>query len=182
MGQSDCTIYYKYDLSSKCKDDYNPLVYSYDLNCVECGKFSYNWLKFIAAAFIPLTLFYFVVVLFRINAANPYLYGFITFNQVIAAPINLRETFSSFDDNSMLQYKCIPRILVLPTTIWNLDFFRSLKLNICLNISTLQALTLDCAIAIYPLLLIIATYTLVQLHARDCRLVVLLWRPFCIVL
>ena len=56
--------------------------------------------------------------------------------------------------------------------------FCSLELNICLNISTLQTLMLDYAIAIYPLLLVITTYALVELHARDCRLVILLWRPF----
>ena len=63
-------------------------------------------------------------------------------------------------------------------TIWNLDFFRSLDLNICLDISTLQTLTLDYAIAIYPLILIIATYALVELRARDCRLIIWIWSPF----
>ena len=51
-------------------------------------------------------------------------------------------------------------------------------MNICLNISTLQTLTLDYAIAIYPLILITATYALVELHARDCRLIIWIWSPF----
>ena len=66
-------------LCSKCQDGYSPLVYFYDLNCIKCSNRNYNWVKFIAVAFIPLTLFYFIVILFRINATNPYLYGFITF-------------------------------------------------------------------------------------------------------
>ena len=168
-------------LCSKCRDGYSPLVYSYDLNCVKCSNNDYNcqWLKFTAVTFVPLTLFYFVVVLFRINATNPYLYGFIAFNQVFTAPINLRAAFFNLEGTSMLsQYKYIPRIVALPMTIWNLDFFRSLKLNICLNITTLQTITLDYVIALYPLLLIAATYALVQLHARGCRLIVQIWRPF----
>ena len=165
-------------LCSKCQNGYSPLVYSYDLNCIKCSNNNYNWLKFIAVAFIPLTLFYFIVILFnRINATNPYLYGFITFNQVIAAPINQR-SFFNLEGTSSSQYKYIPRILVLPMNIWNLDFLRSLELNICLNISTLQTLTLDYAIAIYPLVLIVSTYVLVQLHARGCRLIVWIWNPF----
>ena len=80
-------------LCSKCKDGYSPLVYSYDLNCIKCSNNNHNWLKFIAVAFIPLTLFYFIVILFRVNATNPYLYGFITFNQVVTAPINVRAAF-----------------------------------------------------------------------------------------
>ena len=165
-------------LCSKCKDGYSPLVYSYDLNCIKCTNSSYNWLKFIAVAFIPLTIFYFIVILFRINATNPYLYGFITFNQVVSAPINLRAAFFNLEGTSILQYKYIPRILMLPMTIWNLDFFRSLTLNICLNISTLQMLTLDYVIAIYPLILIVFTYALVELHARGCGLIVWIWRHF----
>ena len=59
-------------LCSKCKEGFSPLVYSYDLNCIKCTNSKYNWLKFTAAAFIPLTIFYFIVILFRINATNPY--------------------------------------------------------------------------------------------------------------
>ena len=44
--------------------------------------------------------------------------------------------------------------------------------------STLQTLALDYAIAVYPLLLVIITYILIELHARGCRLLVWLWRPF----
>ena len=166
-------------LCSKCRDGYSPLVYSYDLNCIKChSKDNYNWLKLIAVAFIPLTLFYFIVIFFRISATNPYLYGFITFNQAVTAPINLRGSFFNLEGTSTSHYKYIARLVGVPTTIWNLDFFRSLELNICLDISTLQALILDYAIAIYPLILIIATYALVELRARDYRLIIWIWSPF----
>ena len=163
-------------LCSKCRDGLSPLVYSYDLNCIKCTNSRYNWLKFIAVAFIPLTIFYFIVILFRINATDPYLYIFITFNQVLTSPINLRVVLLTLEGISTFTYAA--RVLVLPMTIWNLDFFRSLPLNICLNISMLQTLTLDYAIALYPLILVIITYALVQLHARGCRLIIWLWRPF----
>ena len=116
-------------LCSKCKKGFSPLAYSYDLNCMKCIKsnLKYNWLKFTAAAFIPLTIFYFIVILFRINATNPYLYGFIILNQAIASPVHLRVFFLSLTGKS----KFVARLLTLPYTIWNLDFFRSLSLNIC---------------------------------------------------
>ena len=47
-------------------------------NCTKCTNSKYNWLKFTAVAYIPLTIFYFIVILFKINATNPYLYRFIT--------------------------------------------------------------------------------------------------------
>ena len=131
-------------------------------------------MKFTAAVFIPLTIFYFIVILFRINATNPYLHGFITLNQAIASPIILRATLITLQGKYVLAL----RLLAIPYTIWNLDFFRSLPLNICLNLSTLQTLALDYAIAVYPLVLVIITYILIQLHGRGCRLLVWLWSPF----
>ena len=161
-------------LCSECMEGLSPQVYSYDLNCIRCDNNILNWFKFIAVAFIPLTIFYFIVVLLRINATNPYLYGFITLNQLFASPIFLRACFLTVRE----EYKLAARLIALPYSVWNLDFFRSLPLNICLNLTTLQTLALDYAIAVYPLLLVVITYILIELHARGCRLVLCLWRPF----
>ena len=161
-------------LCSKCIKDFSPLVYSYELKCVPCMHSHYNWIKFMIIAFIPLTLFYFVVLLFRIDATSPYLYGFITLNQALASPISLRAFFLTLKGDYLL----VARLIAIPYTIWNLDFFRSLPLNICLDLTTLQTLALDYAIAMYPLLLVLVTYTVIELHARGCRMLVWLWRPF----
>ena len=119
-------------LCSKCRKGFSPLVYSYELKCIACDHSHYNWLKFVAVAFIPLTLFYFAIILFRIDATSPYLYGFITLNQAFASPIYLRAAFLTLKGNTLL----IARLLAIPYTIWNLDFFRSLPLNICLDLTT----------------------------------------------
>ena len=161
-------------MCSKCRKGFSPLVYSYELKCVACKESKHNWLKFAAVAFIPLTFFYFMVVLFRIDATSPYLYGFITLNQAVASPISLRGFFLTLKGHYVLGV----RLLAIPYTIWNLDFFRSLPLNICLDLTTLQTLALDYAIAIYPLLLVVITYIVIELHARGCRGLVWLWRPF----
>ena len=161
-------------MCSKCRENFSPMVYSYDLKCITCTDRQYNWLKFIAVAFIPLTLFYFVIILFRIDATSPYLYGFITLNQAIASPINIRGILLTLKGKYLLG----GRLLAIPYTIWNLDFFRSLPLNICLDLTTLQTLALDYAIAVYPLVLVLITYIVIELHARGCRVLVWLWRPF----
>ena len=64
--------------------------------------------------------------------------------------------------------------------IWNLDFFRYLIPPFCVNnqLTTIHVMALEYVVAFYPLLLTITTYICVQLHARDCRLLVWLWRPF----
>ena len=162
-------------LCSKCQEGFCPLAYSYDYSCIECTDSTYNWLKFIAVGFVPLTVFYIIVIIFRVNATNPYLYGFITLNQAIASPISLRASFISIGNYKL---KLVVKILAIPIAIWNLDFFRTISLNICLNLTMLQILTLDYAIALYPLALVVATYALVELYARGWRPIVWLWRPF----
>ena len=162
-------------LCSKCRKGFSPLVYSYDLYCVKCSSSKYNWLKFIIVAFLPLTIFYFIVVLFRINATNPYLYGFITINQAFGTPINIRAVLTAINGRS----RFIFRLFSMSYSVWNLDYFRSLPMDICLSgLSTLQTLALDYAIAIYPLILVAITYLLIELHARGYRIVLCLWSPF----
>ena len=54
-------------LCVKCKDGYALPAYSYNLSCVECTDYSYNWVKYLAAAFLPLTIFFLVVIVFRVS-------------------------------------------------------------------------------------------------------------------
>ena len=63
-------------------------------------------------------------------------------------------------------------------SFWNLDFFRTLIPDICMNVSTLGALALDYAIAVYPIFLITLSYVLIELYDRDVRCLVYIWRPF----
>ena len=97
-------------LCSKCIEGFSPLVYSYDLNCVKCSG-EYNWLKYVAVAYIiPLTVFYLVVILLRIDATEPYLYGFIMLNQGLASPTSLRAVFITVIGKSVL----VLRIIAIP--------------------------------------------------------------------
>ena len=64
--------------------------------------------------------------------------------------------------------------------IWNLDFFRLAYDPFCLhpNMTTLHALSLDFAIVLYPLFLIVLTYVMVNLHDHDFKPLVWVWKPF----
>ena len=50
----------------------------------------YNWAKFIVMAFVPLTGFYIIVVLFHINTNSPVMHGLVLFAQFISAPAHCR--------------------------------------------------------------------------------------------
>ena len=164
-------------LCGACRDGYSPLVYSYKLHCKQCSdaESKYNWVIFMAVAFIPLSIFYVLVILLRFNANSPALHGFVLFTQTVMSPASVRTISSGF------QFRPIATVIIkcLETLygIWNLDLFRTLYPDICLRITTLQALTLDYTIAFYPLLLIIITYIAVKLYFRECGIVILMWRP-----
>ncbi len=51
---------------------------------------TYNWIKYIAVAYIPLTSFFFFVVIFKFNGTLPMLKGFITISQGLSSPIAAR--------------------------------------------------------------------------------------------
>ena len=63
-------------------------------------------------------------------------------------------------------------------SFWNLDFFRSLLPDICLNVNTLEALALDYTVAIYPIVLIAISYVLIEMYDHNIRCAVYLWKPF----
>jgi len=76
-------------LCGECKTNYSPPVYSYDLECTVCSGGQYNWIKYVAIAFAPLTVFLVLVLCCRISATSPKLYGFVTFSQAIAIPVKV---------------------------------------------------------------------------------------------
>ena len=163
-------------LCGACKFGYSPLVYSFQLKCMNCTGMTYNWIKYIAVAYTPLTFFFLFVVVFRFSGTHPLVRGFIAVCQGLVSPVSIRAYLSVATKKSYIGLSV--RVLGSIYGIWNLDFFRTIIPPICLNITPLQALALDYAIAIYPLVLILVTLVLIILHSRDFRIVVWLWKPF----
>ena len=158
-------------LCGQCKDDHFPLAYSFNLTCVKCPHSKTNWIKYVSVAFVPLTAFYFAILLFKVNIVSSHLYGFVVYSQAVTIPALSRILILS-------EHASIIRIVGLFYSIWNLDFFRLFNLGICLETSFLFNLTLDLLVAVYPLLLMIVTYLMIHLHDCNFKPLVLLWRPF----
>ena len=171
-----CDLFHREgQLCGKCKDGFAPPVYSYDPSCVNCTEYSSNWVKYMAIAFLPLTALFVVVITFRVSATSGLLNVFILVCQTVSAPIGVRKIVTHTPN-----LKLMSRIGLSLYGIWNLDFFRLLYHPFCLHpeMTALQVLALDYAIAVYPLLLIAFTYLLVVMHDHNVRIVVWLWNPF----
>ena len=71
-------------LCGDCLPGFSPLLYSYDMKCVNCTgqNMTYNWIKYIAVAYVPLTIFFFfVVILSNFNGTSPLFKSYITITQ-----------------------------------------------------------------------------------------------------
>ena len=164
-------------LCGECKANHTLLVYSYNLHCTKCSDDQYSWMKYVAIAFLPLTVFLVLVLCCRISAISPQLYTFVTFSQILATPVSVRILLVAV--NKYRRTSLLIRIILAMYGVWNLDFLRTLiPHQICLKVNTLQALALDYSIAFYPLALIIVTFILIELHAHNFGVIVWIWRPF----
>ena len=171
-------------LCGRCWTGYAPPVYSYDLDCVECSS-SHNdivkrWVKYIVIAFLPLTIFFIIVVTLNISVTSPSLNAFILVSQLLTAPVLSRMYVPVLKkDIHPLSVGYFPSFVLSLYGIWNLDFFRTFYDPFCLhpNMNILQIFALDYIIAAYPLFLITITYILVKLHDHDFNLIVWLWKP-----
>ena len=128
------------------------------------------------AGFVPLTIFYIFVMLFNINITSSHLRGVVLFSQVLSTP-SMGRMMLLAAENQPKVLKALKAVFPL-YSFGNLDFFHSVIPDICLNVSTLEALALDYTVAIYPIVLIAISYVLIEMYDHNIRCVVYLWKPF----
>ena len=160
-------------LCGECIPGYAPPIYSYNIECVECTVSANNWLKYIAVAFLPLTLFYLIIVMLRFSVSMPVLKCFILVSQMMTMPGHLRYLYT-LQKNYIRGHKVESKVVDIGLSLfsfWNLDFLRGVYDPFCIhpNIQSLATLALDYLTAVYPLLLIFITYGCIKIYDKfDC--------------
>ena len=108
-------------LCGECMKGLSPFVLSYNLSCVNCPDSHLNWLKFIAVGFIPLTIFYFVMIFFNIRVTSSHMHGYVIFSQAITTPALVRILLLSVETLPFVSKTII--FVESFFSSWNLDFF-----------------------------------------------------------
>ena len=163
-------------LCGECKPNHSISAYSYDIKCYPCTSSVWrSVLEYVCIAYLPLTIFLCVVIVFRISVTSPAMNVPVLCCQLLSSPAT---SMLVLQWNRGTYYWYYVKFLLTLYGIWNLDFFRSLIPSICLPLNTMQMMALDYLVAVYPLLLLACFYVLLRAHDRGCRLVVRLWRPF----
>ena len=179
LNEATCGAYNRQGQScSRCKNNHGTSVYTYDLFCTECTNFKYNWLKYSAVAFLPVTVLFLILLCCKLSINKSILRSNVLTGQLISSPktaclLEIRRVHNGGSSGILF------RIFFTVYGIWHLDFGRAIYEPFCLHpdLSMHHVIALDYLIAFYPLLLILLIYFLVKLHDRY-RLVVIIWRPF----
>ena len=168
-------------LCSKCKKEYGPDLYSRKSNCVRCSeKTLWMWILYLAVLLTPLTIFFLIVIIFNVRATSPPFTAFVLYCIIftIMYKMNPYPFTRMYIDNYI--NPCAYKLVFTVIDIWSLDFFRHLVPPFCVSssLSNTHVLMLELLPPFYILVLIVLTYVLIELHARNVCVIVQLWRPF----
>ena len=170
---------------SECADGFGPSVTSFGYRCANCTDAWYGVPLFLFLEFVPVTVFYLIILVFQISMTSAPMPCFIMCAQFIVTVFNLavtqnnsslREIMFTEDGDLRLDMK-ITRTLY---GVFNLDFFQYILPPFCIS-SRFKFIHISLFAyfsAFYPLLLICLTWVCVELHGRNLRPLVWLWRPF----
>ena len=171
-------------LCGKCIDGYGLPVYSHDLKCVNCSEFStgVSIVMYIIIQFVPITLFFVCAVVFHLNITSGPLLGYFIFCQIyFFSDFRATQNIFHFISNHVSEYiKVLFNISQTLSELWNLLFFKSLIPPFCISekLSSVHVQLLTIVPAIYVVVLVITIWVLMDLHARNYKVIHLLWKPF----
>ena len=169
-------------LCSKCKAGYGPDLYSRSSSCVPCNGYSHwKWILYFVLLLTPLTIFFLIVIIFNMRATSPPFTAFVLFCQLFTETYRMNPSpyIRMYVENYISPY--VYKLVFTVIDIWSLDFFRYQLIGpICVSssLSNIQTLMLELIPPLYLLILMVLTYMLIELHARNVYAIVQLWKPF----
>ena len=167
-------------LCGECLDKYGPSFNSLMPRCVECNTFHAILLCLLIVFLI--TVFYVIVLIFRLNFTSGSMLGYTIFCHLFVAALrtNIGLYYSLVTSMSSVGSTVLRVSMGMAAMWWYFATVFHPFSDTCLtsHMTSLQVVCLVCIFALYPLFLLTVTYVCIELHARNFRLVVYLWKPF----
>ena len=164
-------------LCSRCVPGYGIPVFSKATDeCVRCDS-KYAWPLYLALVLLPITLFYFLVIVFNFSTTHPPITAYTFYCQLF---IQLVYNIKFIEHTFAKSNKTFRNAIWTTIAVWNLDMFRYTMPSFCLEekFTSVDAILLELLAALYPVFLVLLTFFLIEMHACNVRLVVFLWKPF----
>ena len=173
----------KGQVCSECIDGYGPSLTSLGYECRECNGKWQGLCLFFLVEFGPITIFYLVVFVFQINFTSAPVTSFLMYSQIVLFELTLRTAHSI--RIALVSFPTLIRVIATFYGIWSLDLLWYIVPPFCVTnkINLIDLLFIQQVCAFYPFFLIALTWVCIELHGRNFRLLVCLWRPFhrCVV-
>ena len=134
------------ELCGKCKDGYGIALYSYTLECSKCWGHGYGLLLYLFLELFPITVMYFLVVIFHIRATSSPLSALVFMSQIVVYTIQLNVPLHMYIENNLTGFPYVMlQVLLVLCGIWSLDVFRSVIPPFCVSssIKNVHALLLN---------------------------------------
>ena len=143
---------------SECNQGYHHNMAN---KCVECGHVARDWVLFVLSQFLPITLFFILLLLGNISLVSGPLNSSIFFAQMVTTTMNLHGNgvipLANITNSSQSAHGLTAAYQFVYGP-WNLDFFAPFTDNLCLfrsnHYSVLYYFSIRYAVALYPLILV----------------------------
>ena len=169
---------------SECADGFGPSVTSFGYRCANCTDAWYGVPLFLFIKLLPITILYLVVLTFQISVTSAPMPCFIMYAQNITAVICFNYHGWSLVTSIMFKHNgnlsMYVKIIDALYGVFHLEFFHLLLPPFCISsrLKPIHVASFGYISLFYPLLLIFLTWVFVELHGRNFRPLVWLWRPF----
>ena len=168
-------------LCGQCEDEHGVAINSLISQCTKCNSLFAASVSILLIV-LPITIFFILVITFRLNLASGKAMGYVLFCQGYVVAVKIYSGFYYSIYYSMGTYGkfALKFSLSLSEVWWYLQTFMYVFEPLCFHkrMTSLQVVLLRYIYVIYPLLLILVSWICIELHSRNFRAVRCLWKPF----
>ena len=174
-------------LCSDCIDGFGPAMslIEHPNHCYICSGNHWGVMIYLTIVLLPLTLLYLLILIFQIRMTSAPIPCFVMYSQLVV--IAFSDTWGKpFDELSPIFFtkagntRAVTKVILVLYGIFNLDFISHAVPPFCVSkdLRLYHRAILGYITAFYPMLLILITWICIELHDRNFRMIVYLWRPF----
>ena len=157
----------------RCINGTGPSIYSFGSQCASCSAL--KLLYYFLLQYVPVTIIFLAILWSRYSIVSPPMAHFVLYCNIVqmVSKTNLGQ-YCIFAGTHTL----VVRLLFTLNSLWTLDPFYFLSPPLCISerVSEINIPFFDALSALYPFILLLITYFSIELYARDCKLIVILWK------
>ena len=163
-------------LCGRCTNGTGPSIYSLGNQCASCSRL--NVLYYLLLQYAPATIIFLAIILLRISLVSPPMAHYILYCNFIQVLLAYDEGLYALYASTNTHVMIVIRLLLTLNSLWTLDPLYLLSPPLCISQDFHEIYTpfLDTMAALYPFTLLLLTYILIELYARDCKVIVAMWK------